>query len=232
MNSLSIKLGYWSALLSAMALLIFTLCFMAIVMTSPLFVWTNLADYVQTVTTTNQFYKHLAQLMMLLFAPLFVVLVNAIHEYAPDEKNVFSRLGMQFAGIFATLFAVQYFVQLTAVRNSISHNQLAGLELFIQANPDSVTLAFNMLGVTLFLGLASLCMAPVFGNGRLEQFIKIIFFINAFCCLVGGIAFIFQWELLINLLINFGMGGALTIVTIALTLLFRRMSYTGATHLT
>jgi hypothetical protein len=46
--------------------------------------------------------------MMLLFAPLFVVLVNAIHEYAPDEKKVFSRLGMQFAGIFATLFAVHF----------------------------------------------------------------------------------------------------------------------------
>ncbi len=43
------------------------------------------------------------------------------------------------------------------------------------------------------------------------------------CCLGGGIAFALQIVWLINLLINIGMGGAITAVSILLTIWFKKM---------
>ena len=46
MIQLSAKLGFWSSLASAIAFLLFTVCFIAIAMFNPRFIWTNLSDYV------------------------------------------------------------------------------------------------------------------------------------------------------------------------------------------
>lgn len=155
MSRLSIQLGFWSALLSAIAFLIFTFCFVAIVVTAPLFLWTNLTDYIAYVNANNQFFAHLARLCMLLFGPLFVIL----------------------------------------------------------------------LGWSLFLGLSSLFVAPVFGGNRLENVIKIAFLLNAIFCLVGGIAYVFEIKWLLFITINFGMGGAVMAVTVALAIMFKRLRH-------
>jgi len=94
MNQLSIILGYWSALLSAVTFILFTICFVAIFIVNPIFTWTNLSDYVGTVNSTNQFIKHVAQFMMLLFAPLFIVLLTSIEEYAESDKKILARIAL------------------------------------------------------------------------------------------------------------------------------------------
>ena len=67
MNQLSVKLGFWSAVLCAALFVIFTICFVGILLTSPPFLWTTYRDYIDYVNQNNQSFAHLARLSMLLF---------------------------------------------------------------------------------------------------------------------------------------------------------------------
>jgi hypothetical protein len=134
-------------------------------------------------------------------------------------------LALSFGIMFALLTSMFYFVQLSTVRQSLLHGQPEGLEWFVQANPASVLLAINMLGWTLFLGLASLFISPVFTGGRLEAVIRYAFLVNGIVCLLGGISFVLNIPVLIFLFITFGMGGAVLVGTIALSLYFSRLRH-------
>lgn len=222
-SPLSISLGFWSALLSAATFVVFTIAFVAILATSPIFVWTNLSDYVTSVQENNQFFKHLAQLAMLLFGPLFVLLLNSIHDIALAQHKVLTRAALAFGIVFAALSGVHYFVQLSTVRHNIAAGTLDGLQHLIQANPNAAILAVNMLGFTLFLGLASLFVAPVFAGDRLRAVIRYSFLANGIFCLLGGVGFVLQITWLVFVCINLGMGSAVLVATIALAVYFRRL---------
>ncbi len=223
MNRLAIRIGFWSALLGACTFVVFTVCFVAIAVLFPPLTWTGLADYAAYVQTHDQFFKTLAQLMMILFGPLLVVLLNSVHECVPAEKKSLTRISLVFGAMFATLSSMHYFVQVTTVRQNIANGQLAGLEHFVQFNPSAAILAMNMVAWTLFFGLASLFVAPVFSGSRLDQVIRLAFLANGFFCLVGGIAFLLGNTWLINLTMNMGMGATVLVAMVALTLFFRRL---------
>jgi hypothetical protein len=190
---------------------------------NPPFTWNSLADYVDYVAQSNQTFKVIAQLSMLLFAPLYVVSVNSLHELAPAEKRVLSRLALIFGALFAVLVAQFYFVQVTAVRWNVDRGTLQGIEQFIQAKPDSALAAANMLGWTLFLGLSSLFVAPVFVGGRLATAVRVLFILNGIFCLLAGIGFVLDIAALVFVTTNLGMGGAVTAATILLAVFFRRL---------
>lgn len=227
MNSLSVKLGFWSALVSLVLFLVFTVCFVGIALSGPLYFWVDLADYVAYVEGTSPFFRELAQATMLLFAPAFVVLLNSLYEYAPREKKPVARLGLIFGSLFTLLSGVHYFVQLTTVRLNVQSGATVGLEHLVQANPNAAILAVNMLGWTLFLGLASLCMVPLFRGGRLEKVIRYGWLVNGIACLVGGVGFVFGWVLVIFVAMNLMVGGALLAVFGGLCVWFRRMDAWG-----
>lgn len=223
MNQTAVKLGFWSSTLAAAMFLIFTVCFVLILATSPLFFWTDLSDYLVYVNENDQSLATLARLCSLLFAPFFVITLNSIHELVVPEKKILTRNSLSFAILFAMAVSIHYFVQLTAVRLSLQAGQTTGLEQVVQANPISTVAAINMLGWTLFLGLSSLFLVPVFGNGRLSKSIQVAFLVNGVCCLLGGLSYLFQWLIVLFLTINLGMGGAVTIAMIALAVYFRRL---------
>jgi hypothetical protein len=222
-NRLAIRFGFWSAFLAAAMFIAFTVCFVAVFLSPPLFVWTDFADYVASAQKHQSIFKSIAQLTMLLFAPLYVVLINSIHELAPQEKKVSTRLGLSFGLLFAVLVGGFYFVQLSAVRLSVARVQFAGLEQIVQANPYSALSALNMLGWTLFFGLSSLFVAPAFSGSKLAKGLRWLFVINGVMCLLGGVSYALEITTLVFFTINFGMGGAVTILTIALCFYFKRM---------
>lgn len=224
MNQISIKLGFWSAVFCAALFIIFTFCFVGILLTSPLFLWTSYQDYIDYVNKNSQFLAHLARLSMVLFGPLFVILLNAIHDCTPNNKKILTRISIGFGLGFAILSGLFYFMQITAVRLNLLHNQPEELLQFVQANPYGALLAVNMLGVTLYLGLASIFAAPVFGNGRLENIIKYALLLNGIFCLTGGIAYALELTTLLFLTINLGMGAAVLVATISLAVWFRRLN--------
>lgn len=223
MNRLAVQIGFWSALTSALALLGFTVCFIVVFATSPLFFWTDLADYLDYVAENGRVWADVARVFALLFAVSFVVTLNAVHEFVPVERRILTRISLAFGLLFAGMISIHYFVQITAVRLSIQAGQTAGLEQVVQANPISAVAAINMLGWTLFLGVSSLFLVPLFGNGRLQKTIKTAFLVNGICCLLAGVSYIFQWLIILFVTINLGMGGAVTVAMFALAIFFRRL---------
>ena len=53
---------------------VFTVAFIAIPLTGPLFIWHDLAGYLAYVRSGHTFFQDLARWMMLLFGPLVVIL--------------------------------------------------------------------------------------------------------------------------------------------------------------
>lgn len=222
-NRAAIQLGFWSAFAIAALFIIFTLCFVAIALTPPLFTWTNLADYVAFATSHNQLFQNVARLTMLLFGPLYVMLLSSIHGQVPEEARLWTRIALCFGTVFAALTGINYFVQLSAVRLSLLKGEFQGLDQVVQANPISAISAINMLGWTLFLGLSSIFVAQAFSGSRLERGIRAAFLFNGVCCLLGGIGYVFDIVALVFVTINLGMGGAVLVAAILLCVLYKRI---------
>jgi hypothetical protein len=230
MNRLSMQLGAWSAFLIAGDFILYAVCFIAILMSPPVLVWTTLADYAAYAAAHGSFFKDAAMYLMLIFGPLFVVLLAALHDYARDRQKILTRISLSFGLAFAVLVGINYFVQLSTVRQSVLHGQLTGLEQVVQTNPMSAMTGLNMLGWSLFLGLASLFAAPIFSGGRLEKTIKWALVINGLCCLLGGLSYIYELSLFVFLFITLGMGGAVTVAALAIGILFRRLARSQAAY--
>jgi hypothetical protein len=222
-NRLAATIGIWSSLLGVLTFVIFTVSFVGIAVSGPVAEWTTLEDYVATTRQHSQALKHLAQICMLAFAPLFVMLLNSIHEYAADDKKILTRIGLSFAIAAMVLIGAMYFVQLSTVRLSIQNDQFDGIEHFMQFYPNSAMLSIGMLGWTLFLGLSTLFVAPVFSGTRLNTVIRGALFATSAACLLGGVGFVLDSFWLVFLTINFGMGAALIVSMLALTVFFYRL---------
>jgi len=218
----SARLGLWSAALIAASFVVFTVCFVAIALRPPLFVWTNLADYAAYAGERSQLFQHLARASMLVFGPLLVVTVICVHDLVPPADRVFVRIAAAFASVFAALTGLHYFLQLTAVRFGVLHGELEGLGQVVQANPYSAVSAVNMLGWTLFLGLASLFLAPVFAGDRLARAVRWALIANGVCCLLGGVGYVLDIVWLVLVTVDFGMGAAVLAASVLMAVWFRR----------
>jgi FtsH-binding integral membrane protein len=89
-------------------------------------------------------------------------------------------------------------------------------------NPVSAIAAVNLLGWTLFFGLSSLFIYPVFGNSSLEKVLKYSFLANGIFCIIGAIGYILNIPVLQLLFFN-GMGIAVIIIGITSSLLFGKL---------
>lgn len=223
MNKLSFRIGYWSAISLTFSFAIWIVSFVGIALTSPLFYWTNLADYIVYVQSNGRFFQNLAYVFMLLSGPLFVLLLNGFYEYAADSKRVLARIGIQFALAFAVLSSLHYFVQLSSVRLNVINENFQGIEFFLQANPLSIMTSFVMLGWTLFLGLSSFFMFSVFNGSRPDRLLRLAFLFNGFSCIAAGIGYVFQIDALTFIFVNIGTGGALMVISIGSIRLFNKL---------
>ena len=218
----SARLGFWAALGGVITFVVFTVCFVLLAVGRPLYLWTNLPDYVAFVRAYPSPLADIARLSMLIFAVLFVVLANSIYDLAAPAHKSTARLALSFALAFAVTTGSHYFIQISAVRVSIAHDALAGLEQVIQANPYSAVAAMNMLGWTVFFALASLCAAPVFTGRGLARMIRVALIANGIICLVGGASYVLENTAVVFVTMNPLMGGAVLASTVALAVYFRR----------
>jgi energy-converting hydrogenase Eha subunit C len=222
MGITSVRIGYWASLICIMTFVVWVFCFVAIFLVNPTFQWTNITDFVSYSFTYNQLFKYIAQFMMLVFAPAFLVLLHAVKDVAPNEKKIWGNIGISFASLFVVCVSIHYFIQISSVRLSIDKGQLDGLAQFVQSNPTSGIAGINLVGWTVFFSLASLFMVPVFVGNRLEKVIRIALICNGIICFLGGIGYIMDSVALVFLTLNLGMGGAVLTATICLFLFFKR----------
>ncbi len=111
-----------------------------------------------------------------LLVPTFVALMVAIHYSTPAEKRIWSHLGLSFAIIYAVLCSLNYYIQLTVVRNNSLGISQDTLRLFAFV-PGSAMFSQDMLGYA-FMCLSTLAAAPVFGGDRLSRWIRVLFIVH------------------------------------------------------
>jgi len=119
----------------------------------------------------------------LLLALTFPVLMSGIHFQAPDDKKIWSWLGLVFAIMYGAVLSATYWVLLTVVRQSLLSGYTEGLAWFVIGSPHSITNTLEGIGYG-FMGLAMLLVSRVFEGGRLERWIRWLFIVNG----VAGIA--------------------------------------------
>jgi hypothetical protein len=124
----------------------------------------------------------------ILLAPVFVVLMAAVHDYAPEPRRIFTRIALAFALAYAVVIGVDYFAQFAVVIPSLQAGETESLSLFTQYNPHGLFIAGEAFGY-LAMSLALLCAAPaIAGGGRIERAIRWLFiggFVLAVAALVA-----------------------------------------------
>jgi energy-converting hydrogenase Eha subunit C len=221
-DRLSLRLGFWAALGCVVTFVVFTAAFIGLLFVRPLFLWSDLDAYLVFDRAYPTWLPDLARLAMLLFGPLFVVVLNSVYDLAAPAQKSLARLALLFGFGFALLTGVHYFVQLTAVRASIAAGVTDGLVQVVQANPYAAFAALNMLGWTIFLGLATLCAAPVFTGKGLARVIRYALVATGLICLLGSAGYLAQNAPVVFVTMNPAMGGAVLTATVALSVYFRR----------
>jgi len=161
----------------------------------------------------------------------FVVLMNCIHHSAPEDKKVFSQVGLSFALISATIIATDYFIQLAVVQPSLLKGEVDSLSLFSQYNPHGIFIGLEDVGY-LMMSAAFLFAGMTFvGPGRVERALRWIFVVSALAAIMAliglslyyGAGLEYRFEVAV-LAINWSV---LVVSGVLLSLLFRR---TGGTE--
>jgi len=113
----------------------------------------------------------------LLLAPSFVVMMVSVHYAAPDQKQIWSHIGIAFAILYAALISIVYVTWLFVVEPHVLRGQANQVALLIFA-PGSFMQMVDGLGYT-FMGVALFFAAPVFAGQRLDNWIR-------WLCLLSG----------------------------------------------
>jgi hypothetical protein len=121
----------------------------------------------------------------LLLGMSFVVLAVSIHYCAEATARVWSHVAVVFAGMYATLVGIVYYVQLVFVVPRIMRGETEGLQLLIFEPFDSFLYAVDMLGYSL-MSLSTLFAAAVFEGAGLERWIRRALIANG--CLIPFLA--------------------------------------------
>ena len=224
MNKTVIRTGLWSSALCLASFIIWIISFTGIAVTSPVFYWTNLNDYIEYVSGYSQFFQYLAKSFMIVFSMAYVVLILVYYEFSSIQKQIFAKISVAFTIMFALLSGSHYFIQISAIRFAITENQFSGLEHFIQANPISVILSVNMFGWTILSGLSSLFMFLALQPDILIKTIRTGLLINTISCFSGTTGYLFQIDIITFIFMNLGVGAAFLMITISSIRFFYKKS--------
>lgn len=104
----------------------------------------------------------------LLLGPSFLLAMVAVHEWAPEERKIWSHAAVVFATAYMVLIGISYFVQLTWVGPRLSEGRTAGMEAFLFVPFDSFLYAVDILGYSL-MSVSTLLAAGAFTGGAAER---------------------------------------------------------------
>ena len=129
-------------------------------------------------------YFAIMELLILLMTPLMVVIMVAVHYYAPVERKLYSLTALAFMIILAGLTDTLHFVILSFGRQ-VDATGLTWMPLLISFKWPSVAYALDILAWDIFFPLSFLFAAPVFKGGRLETWIRILMILSAILSFAG-----------------------------------------------
>ncbi|MGZ4925434.1 MAG: hypothetical protein ACXV4B_03165, partial [Halobacteriota archaeon] len=172
MDKFVCKLSFWSALVIALLVVLIDVGLVWSAVVFPMTAITSIEAYQLSFTG----WQMLPLLPALILAPMFVVLMLCVHEYAPSDRKILGKVSSAFAIVSASVLSIHYYTQLTIVRQGLLNNQTVGVWLFSAPNPDSFFWSFAALGYG-FMGLALFVAAPIFKE-KAENNIRLLFAAN------------------------------------------------------
>jgi hypothetical protein len=111
----------------------------------------------------------------ILLALAYYVLMVCIHHFSPQEKKIYSHIGISFALFSAAVLVTDYFLQVSVIQPSLVQGESDGIALLTQFNAHGVFIALEEIGF-LMMSLSLLFMAPVFsGKSKLENALRWLF---------------------------------------------------------
>ena len=129
-------------------------------------------------------YFTILELLIVVTAPLMVIVMIAVHAYAPPDTKMYSLAALAFMIIMAGITCSVHFVILTVSRQI----ETAGFpwgSLFFSFRWPSVAYTMDILAWDVFFALSMLFAAPVFRRGRLEKTVRISMIVSGVLSLVG-----------------------------------------------
>ncbi|MGZ4894704.1 MAG: hypothetical protein ACXV5N_12220 [Halobacteriota archaeon] len=172
MDEFVCKLGFWSAVIIALLVVLIDIGMIWSAVLFPMTAIPSIEAYQQSFMS----WQMLPLLPALVLPPMFVIFMLCIHEYAPSDRKILGKVGSALAIVSATILGIHYYVQLTVVRQGLLNNQTAGLWLFAAPNPYSFFWSFAALGYG-FMGIAVLVAAPIFKE-KAENNLRLLFAAN------------------------------------------------------
>ena len=153
------QLGFWSAVVVAMASVAFDGAFLVgHRLAAP---WDVIAPLAPS----------------LVLAPAFLALLVCVHSSVRDEVKIWTRLAVAFAGVYVPLCSTAYIVEMLVVQPLVLRGQADRVALLTLTRGGTVLNAVDGLGY-IFMSLATLCAAPAFAGGRVERWIRWLFLAN------------------------------------------------------
>ena len=138
MKNKKYRLGFWSAILSAVFAILWFITFSLKDSIYAVPNWQNLQAYADSFSMLRFLYIYPSLLLPLSYLILMVVL----HLTVSENKKLWSLIALVIGIIYATMASINYNIQAVAVRLSLAAGETRGIEMFIPDNPNSI---FNAL---------------------------------------------------------------------------------------
>jgi hypothetical protein len=160
------------------------------------------------------------EVLIIVMMPAMVVLMIAVHAWAPPHLKTLSLAAVLFMGLVAGVTCCIHFVILTLSRQAAIAGQSWFPLLFAFKWP-SVAYALDILGWDVFFPLSMLFAAAVFSGSRLAASIRWSMIVSGVLALAGLIGVAFGDMQLRNVGIV-GYVGVFLLVAVLLAILFQR----------
>ena len=167
------KLGFWTAILSAVFAVLWFVTFNMQDLLAAVPDWKDLSAYAESFRMV----RLLLIYPSLLLALTYIMLLACVHGYAAENEKVWSLIALSVGILYATMASINYNVQASAVRQSLAAGETAGIQMWIPDNPHSIFEALS--NSYAYMAISMVFAGFIFRRGGLQRWIRIVLFAQA-----------------------------------------------------
>lgn len=158
-----LKFGWWSALFSSL--------FSIVYIVGQLAEWFGLLGSNGGPESSSTVLGIVVLLTPSLFLGIaFLILMTAIHQYAPIHVRIWTNVALVFATIYTALISINYYVQLTLVAPHLISGEIDSIRFLLFKPFDSFLYSVDILGYS-FMSLSTLFAGFAFEKGPARSFL-------------------------------------------------------------
>ena len=86
----------------------------------------------------------------------YLIMMICIHHFAPDEKKLFTQIGLSFAVISTSILSLDYFVQVSFIQPALLAGETEAIAVISQYNPHGLFIILEEMGF-ITMNISFLC---------------------------------------------------------------------------